>query len=543
MPMRRKSSSTHLGWLTVLLLAVVVAVNVAGLWDINMARKGLEEEAKRLFRLETENRARAIQDIVSQSRMDLVFLAGSSAITRLSQKSSPFGSEMNDWDRQGAGAALLIFLRGHPQILRISVLVGKNRVLVEAGWRGGVPMVWRPAPDRQAMVEPPPALGRRPHIRGVFALDAHAATTTAQRVVAELDASSLIAPVSHDASPQCLLTDASDWPLAGGLPESEAGVDDRLTAESSVRAGGWAAPSPWKLTCVGNRAAILGLVEPLSRRYRFTLAVDLGVMVLTVLLGLYSVFQLRRRVRLESKAREEIRVRELERQLFHSERLATVGRVVAGIAHEINNPLEGMLNYLTLAKEDLERADIASVRRRLEGVQEGMERVVGTVRQVLAQVDPASAPPNPVDVCDLSRQTVAFVESRRAYRETNFLVELPDEPLMVLGNSVMLGQVLMNLVLNACEAQPQGGEVWLTADRSDGRIRVGVADRGPGISPAIQARIFEPFFSTKGSTGLGLSVCNTIVAQHGGELEVENRDGGGAVFRVTLPEWTEAGRG
>ncbi|MBN2369543.1 MAG: hypothetical protein JXO72_03575 [Vicinamibacteria bacterium] len=540
--MQIRRSNTHLGWLTILLLSIVVAVNGAGLWDITMARRGLDEEANRLFRLETENRARAIQDIVSQSRMDLVFLAGSSAITRLGEETHPSGAGGNDWDRQGAGAALLIFLRGHPQILRISVLVGKNRVLVEAGWRGGVPMVWRPASDRQVMVQPPPALGRRPHIRGVFGLGTHAATTRAQRVVAELDASSLIAPARSEASPQCLLTDASDWPLAGGIPESEA-VVERLTAESLVRAGGWAAPSPWKLTCVGSRAAILGLVEPLSRRYRLTLVVDLGVMALTLLLGLYSVLQLRRQVRLESQAREETRVRELERQLFHSERLATVGRVVAGIAHEINNPLEGMLNYLTLAKDDLDRADVSSVRRRLEGVQEGMERVAGTVRQVLTQVDPTSAPASPVDVGDLSRQTTAFVESRRAFRETTFDVDLRKGPLMVMGNSVMLGQVLMNLVLNACEAQPQGGEVRLTADRSDGQIRIEVADRGPGVSPADLNRIFEPFFSTKGSTGLGLSVCNSIVAQHGGKLEAANRDGGGAVFRITLPEWTEAAGG
>jgi signal transduction histidine kinase len=99
--------------------------------------------------------------------------------------------------------------------------------------------------------------------------------------------------------------------------------------------------------------------------------------------------------------------------------------------------------------------------------------------------------------------------------------------------------VLMNLVLNACEAQSGGGEVRLSAARVGGRIQVEIADRGPGIAPADLARVFEPFFSTKGSTGLGLSVCHTIVSQHGGELKARNREGGGAVFSLTLPAWTE----
>jgi signal transduction histidine kinase len=289
--------------------------------------------------------------------------------------------------------------------------------------------------------------------------------------------------------------------------------------------------------------ATIALVEPLSRRYRITLALDLMVMASTLLLGLFAVYQIRRRVRLESAAREEVRVRELERQLFHTERLATVGRVVAGIAHEINNPLEGMFNYLSLAEDDLARNDAASALRRLGGVRQGAERVAGVVSQVLVQADPATAPASPVDLGTLIRQTVAFVESRRTYRNITLGVDVPAEPLLASGRSVMLGQVLLNLVLNACEAQPNGGDVRVTGARASGRILIEVADRGPGIAAADLPRVFEPFFSTKGSSGLGLSVCNTIVSQHGGELRAENRQGGGAAFRMTLPEWTEVQNG
>ena len=103
------------------------------------------------------------------------------------------------------------------------------------------------------------------------------------------------------------------------------------------------------------------------------------------------------------------------------------------------------------------------------------------------------------------------------------------------GNPVMLGQVAMNLIVNACEVQPAKGEVRVLSRREDGHVVAEFADRGPGIPEADRQRVFEPFFSTKDSTGLGLSICHTIVLQHDGELEVSPREGGGSVFRLRLP--------
>ena len=99
----------------------------------------------------------------------------------------------------------------------------------------------------------------------------------------------------------------------------------------------------------------------------------------------------------------------------------------------------------------------------------------------------------------------------------------------------MLEQVAVNLILNACEAQPQGGEVRVRSRRAGTHAVAEIGDRGPGVAEADRERIFEPFFSTKDSTGLGLSICHSIVRQHDGELTVTGREGGGAVFRVTLP--------
>jgi signal transduction histidine kinase len=535
------ASSSRAGWLTLLSVGAVVAVNVAGLWSIAVARRSVVDEAGRLFRLDTETRARALEGAIARSRVDVVFLAGSSAIARLGGSASA-GSRDAEWRRLGAEAALLIFLRGHPEIVRISVLVGKANPILEAGWRGGVPMVWLPPSGTRAVVEMPSG-ETKARVFGVFALDTHADTARALRLVAELDPKAALAPVlaGMPDSRQCGLADATGRWLTRGTRETadSAPAPQALSAEAAVHAAGWSSPSPWRLTCAEGQAATVTLLEPISQRYRLTVALNLGVMGLALLLGWLTVHQLRRRERLESQAREETRVRELERQLFHAERLATVGRVVAGIAHEINNPLEGMLNYLTLAQDDLARGDAAAAERRMGGVREGIERVAGIVQQVLGQADPATAPISPVELGSLIRQTVAFIESRRAFRGIAFSVAVPGEPLLASGRSVMLGQVLTNLALNACEAQPEGGEVRVSAARDGDRLRVEIADRGPGIASEDLARIFEPFYSTKGSTGLGLSVCHTIVSQHGGELKAQDREGGGTVFRLLLPAWTE----
>ena len=276
-------------------------------------------------------------------------------------------------------------------------------------------------------------------------------------------------------------------------------------------------------------------MEPVTARYRTTLLLNLAAMALAVLLGALAVQQTRRRERLEANAREEARVRALERQLFHAERLATVGRLAAGIAHEINNPLEGMANWLSLARRELERGHTAAAAEHLGRAREGLERAAGIVHQVLGQSDPAKAPWVTVDLNQVLRETEQFLESRKEFAGVTFGLELERAPLLVRGNPVMLGQVAVNLILNACEAQPSGGEVRIRSQRVGGHAVAEIADRGHGVKEADRERIFEPFFSTKDSTGLGLSICHSIVRQHDGELTVAPREGGGALFRMSLP--------
>jgi signal transduction histidine kinase len=527
------------GWLTGIALAAVAAVNLAGLWGIRVARQGALDEARNAFGLAVGTKATALEARLSEVRSDLAFLGASPAIARLEdeQRKDPSAASLL---RQAAESALLVFLRSHAEVVRIGVRSSDGLPLVHVGRRLGVPVLWTspPVPTGQegAAIDPsrPRLTARLPYGEAPRPLAGGVTIET------EVEPASLLelSEPGPDSPRRCRLEDAKGVVL-GRFPPGPRGSsvpDEReVHAETTVRAEGWSVPGPLKLSCGQPESTVVGLADPVWGRYRTTYTLNLAVMALALLLGAFAVQQARRRAGLEARAAEEARVRELERQLFHAERLTTVGRLAAGIAHEINNPLEGMSNYLTLAREALARGDVEAATRHVGSVRHGLERAAGIVRQVLAHADPAKAPRTPVDLNQVLKETEAFVESRKEFAHVAFALDLSPEPLVVRGNPVMLGQVATNLIVNACEVQPGGGEVRLGSRREGAFAVAEFADRGPGIPEADRQRVFEPFFSTRDSTGLGLSICHTIVRQHDGELEVVPRDGGGSVFRMRLP--------
>ena len=518
------------GWLTGLSIAAVLAVGVAGFRGIAAARRSAREEAQRAFQDETTGWARAIESRLAGVRSDLAFVAASSPIGRLREPADAEG-----WPRAGAQAALLLFLRGHPEVVHVVVRSPQGEALLHTGRRGGVPVLWvstRPTGLEGAAVAP-----GRPRLTTTLAL----ASTTPPGPTVETEVEPVVLLSSAPAADgrACRLRDAGGMLLARDPARAAARSGGRgeaaVRAESVVVSDGWSAPGPWRLECEQPEESAVARVEPLTARYRTTLMLNLAAMGLAVLLGGFAVQQTRRRERLEANARQEARVRELERQLFHAERLATVGRLAAGIAHEINNPLEGMANWLSLARRELERGRPEAAAEHLGRAREGLDRAAGIVHQVLGQSDPAKAPWVTVDLNQVLRETEEFLESRKEFAGVSFGLDLDRTPLLVRGNPVMLAQVAVNLVLNACEAQPRGGEVRIRSQRVGAHAVAEIADRGQGVKEADRERIFEPFFSTKDSTGLGLSICHSIVRQHGGELTVGAREGGGALFRMTLP--------
>ena len=535
-------------WLTLLATAAVVAINVAGLWEIAAARASLVEGARRMLGLETAARAGILEARLAQTRGDLAFMAGSPVFFDLKSDLASRDPREARWRRLEAEGAVLLFLRGHDEVMRAVVRDETGQPLIEAARRGGVPVLWMsgggpPAPVRR---EPDPVL--QP-IEGRF--EPRLGTRTVQGAVAievVIDGARLLSggrprPAGE---PVCLLRDPRGETLAsdaGGResPRVAAGsAADPGEPVAAVTAEGWSVPGPWSLSCRRSDASPMALLEPLAARYRTTLLLNLMVMSLAVVLGGFAIQQARRRREIEAAAREESRVRDLERRMFHSERLATVGRLAAGMAHEINNPLEGMANYLALAREALGRGDTGAAGRRLEGLDEGLRRAGGIVRQVLAHSDPATAPAVPLDIAAIVRQAAEFVSARPEFAAIRFDLHLPGGLPAIEGRATLLGQVFLNLVLNACEAQPQGGEVRIEARAATRGVAIDIADRGPGVPAAESGRIFEPFYSTKHSSGLGLSVCHAIVTQHRGTIAVFDRPGGGALFRIELPATPES---
>jgi signal transduction histidine kinase len=242
---------------------------------------------------------------------------------------------------------------------------------------------------------------------------------------------------------------------------------------------------------------------------------------------------------------------DLERRRLHAtqaetERLAALGTLAAGVAHEINNPLAYVAANLAFVAGAIDAPDAksaAQVREALAEAREGCERIRQIVRdlQLFSRAEDAGDDGELVDVravLDSSANVVANEVRARAKLVKEYAADVP----AVSANATRLGQVFLNLILNAAQAVPEGEpdkhEVRLVARAAGEQVIVEVRDTGQGIRPEVRARIFDPFFTTKPvgvGTGLGLSIAHRIVTALGGDLDVESEPGHGATFRVRLP--------
>jgi two-component system cell cycle sensor histidine kinase/response regulator CckA len=239
--------------------------------------------------------------------------------------------------------------------------------------------------------------------------------------------------------------------------------------------------------------------------------------------------------------------RETERRA-QADRLTSLGRLAAGIAHEINNPLAYLLGSIAFVEGAARKAQEPGgdplrdrgIVEALANAREGAERVRLIVRDLMAFARPATESKQLVNleaVLD-SMVSLAWNEIRHRARLVKRYSRVP----AVVGDESRLGQVFLNLIVNAAQSidaggAPQGAITLSTALRGD-RVVVEVADTGAGIGDENLSHVFEPFFTTKPAgkgTGLGLAICQTIVASHGGEIDVKSDQGQGATFRVSLP--------
>ena len=234
-------------------------------------------------------------------------------------------------------------------------------------------------------------------------------------------------------------------------------------------------------------------------------------------------------------------VRELEGQVIHAEKLATLGQLAAGIVHEINNPLTSISVYgeylmSKLSRSGAEQSDL----KRMERILRSSDRIMSFTRNLLTYARPSKEEAQPVSVNAVIEEAEGFCE--HSIREANVTVirnygeNLPD----VKAVHGQLHQVFVNLITNACNAAPEeGGRVRLsTRLHGHDQIQIEVEDNGVGIGPTELSRVFEPFFSTrrKGKgTGLGLSIVKNIIEEHRGSIEIESEVGQHTRVLITLP--------
>lgn len=237
---------------------------------------------------------------------------------------------------------------------------------------------------------------------------------------------------------------------------------------------------------------------------------------------------------LRSLQQREADLRRTQQALVESEKLAVAGKLAATIAHELNNPLEAVMNLLYLARTNPETA--GSIRDLLTRAETELSRAAHIARQTLGFYREA-ARPGTVDVAALSDELLGVLDYRlsrhgvrveRQYRTPAYAFGLPGE----------IRQVLSNLVGNAIDACPNGGTMVVRTSASrDATVRITISDTGCGIPPEHRARLFEPFFTTKGEfgNGLGLWASRQIVERHGGRIQFRSKPGRGTVVSVVLP--------
>jgi PAS domain S-box-containing protein len=239
---------------------------------------------------------------------------------------------------------------------------------------------------------------------------------------------------------------------------------------------------------------------------------------------------------LRERLKMERELREIQQALLQSEKLAAMGRLTSQIAHELNNPIYGIMNTLELLKTEIPPE--SKRRRILELSLSEIQRLSEMLRNMLSFSKPEEEKRRPIKIDELIEGILLVMEKQM--RESNIQVETsfdPDIP-EIMASTNQMRQVVLNILKNAKEAMPKGGVLTVRTGKEDNKVLVQIQDTGIGIPEEIRDKIFEAFFTTKQKVkgvGLGLSVCYGIIKDHGGEIKVESEEGKGTTFLISLP--------
>jgi two-component system, NtrC family, sensor kinase len=242
---------------------------------------------------------------------------------------------------------------------------------------------------------------------------------------------------------------------------------------------------------------------------------------------------------LEKKVDERTKeLTEMHAHLIQSEKLASLGKLAAGVAHEINNPLGGILIYSHLLLEDMNKSDVHY--ENLKKIVKETTRCKDIVKGLLDFARPKEPETTAVNVNDVAENALSIVESQALFQNINIQKEYMAAPPKITADASQLHQVFINIILNAAEAMQGSGTLTIRTflDKEKKNIHIQFSDTGPGIDKEIKPRLFEPFFTTKEvgkGTGLGLAISYSLIRKHQGTIEVESQEGDGSTFTVRLP--------
>ncbi|WP_234969674.1 two-component system sensor histidine kinase NtrB [Alicyclobacillus vulcanalis] len=217
------------------------------------------------------------------------------------------------------------------------------------------------------------------------------------------------------------------------------------------------------------------------------------------------------------------------------ERIATIGRLAAGVAHEIRNPLTTIKGFLQLLEQRLERADMLDEIAYIRVMMQEIERVNALVAELLMLSKPHEMTWTSVSVLEVLQHLRPWLDEEAEKRGVETVFEVPAD-LELQADRGMMEQLFLHLAKNALEAMDKGGRFTVRGRAADGRVELEFSDTGPGIPYYLFDRIFDVFYTTKEKgTGLGLAICQRIVADHGGQIRVSSK-GFGTTFTVSLPQ-------
>jgi len=242
----------------------------------------------------------------------------------------------------------------------------------------------------------------------------------------------------------------------------------------------------------------------------------------------------------------EARARLLEQTqnaLAGSEKMAALGKLAATVAHEVNNPLFGILTYAKLCRKEVAKSALDDEARKglieqLEVIERESRRCGEIMRNLLTFARQAPRRREPNQLNELVTRAVKLMHHQFEMQGIDIETDLAPELASVECDAGQVQQIILVLLVNASEAMPQGGRLRVSTEAAEGGVRLRVRDWGPGIPADVMPHIFEPFFTTKEEqqrTGLGLAVAKSILDQHGGRIEVHSKEGEGAEFVITLP--------